>query len=376
MQGILRQLTEIFSIPQVWLVLVGVLNVALYALYIDGALAPRGDTKSYIAAIEWLYGSSGGVEDIFSTVRALTSPLLLYVSYQLGTLLGGHVAGMTALNIFFYIVSIPIFYRIVLRTFGRVKVAVIASLLYIFNYVLFTNGPVPLADMGGWFFMLLTTMYAIEYFFDRTSMRPYYLALASAIVGIFFKEYAALGMATFGLLLLLSSAPLWTRIREAYFASLGFIIAIAAYHVYFYLTFDFSYYDWWMYNYTQFASPESTRVMYDAVTLVKVVGWIYLIAWPVFLVAALRELLELQRFGWRRYHTVLMALIPMSFAFLIWPGFTQRVTFIMLPLVFMITALGLVRMKIPTWMLALFFGSYVWFNYHVHILIERINLPF
>ena len=75
--------------------------------------------------------------------------------------------------------------------------------------------------------------------------------------------------------------------------------------------------------------------------MIKVLGWLFLIGWPIFFYGLYQEY---KNFNSQRFK-ILLALLPASLAFLIWPGLTQRIAFIFVPLLSMVSAFGLSKLK-------------------------------
>lgn len=372
---------------QILLILLGILNLIIVYTYvhflsiqsesvIQSTLRHWQDTPSYLNAMYYFDGSSVGGDISSYLQRMLTAPLMLLSSMMLGLFLGDYATGMFALNVAFYLISIPIFYRIGLLIFNSTRVAFIATILYFTNWGLFSFGPTYLADMGGWFFFLLTTLFALLYYRNRSVRKWFYLGILSSIIGVFFKEYGALGIASLILLTCISGATIRVKFREIFLTILIFGTSLLLYYIWFYFSFHYSYFDWYTYNYESYGSIEATSsFMYSLPNLIKVVTLIFLPGWPLFLLG-IAHLWKKINVGTKDQILILAALAPASFAFLIWPAFTHRVAWILVPWAALIAGFGLSsHIKSKFTILCVLLG-YAMVDYHVNTLMTNIDLPF
>ncbi len=372
---------------QIKLVLLGLLNLAVVYSYVaflneapggivQSALIQWQDTPSYLDAMYYLDGSYSGSESVPNLQRILTTPFMLLSSMAVGSLFNDYAVGMFALNVALYLISIPIFYQIGFLIFGGTRSAFLATLLYFSSWGIFSFGPTFLADMGGWFFFLLTTLCALRYYRDRDIKKWFYYAVLSSVVGVFFKEYGALGMLSLTLLICISAIPWRTKIKEVAIAVAIFGTALLSYHLYFYLQFNYSYFNWYEYNLSAYAGEDATSTnMYSFTNFIKVVTLIFLPGWPLFLLG-LVHLWRSWRNGIREHLFILGALAPASLAFLAWPAFTHRVAIILVPWVALIAAYGVTRQFSSKIVLTSIIIGYAVINYHANYLMAHIDFPF
>jgi hypothetical protein len=99
-------------------------------------------------------------------------------------------------------------------------------------------------------------------------------------------------------------------------------------------------------------------------------GWVYLVGWPLFAWGLWR----LWQRGERQLYLVLVSLLPASLSFLLWPALTQRIVFVFVPWLILVSAFGVSRW--PRWTLVLVVAFYALINYATPWLIPIINLPF
>jgi len=316
-------------------------NLIIAFVLVKTPLWENGDMTSYLEAMNLLQDKPYGEE--FTITRLLTSPLMLYSSIFLGKLFNSNQTGMLAVNIIFYFLTVYVFCKIVESIFQNKKISLVASVLFFANYCMFNYGTTYRVDMGGWFFFLLTTLFAIKYYQSQLTDRKYFLlAIFAASVGVLFKEYGALGMISLGLLILLSKITLKQKIKKILLAVLIFLIIPGLYHLLIYLKFDYSYFSWYGHSFgSHINNPENPFAEYNLILFIKVLGWLFLAGWPIFL-WGLYQL-------WKNYDKqriiCLAALLPASLAFLAWPALTQRIAFILVPWLALIAGFGLSKIK-------------------------------
>jgi hypothetical protein len=102
-----------------------------------------------------------------------------------------------------------------------------------------------------------------------------------------------------------------------------------------------------------------------------VLGWVYLAGWLIFLYGLWQEKKHFDRTRAK----VLLALLPASLFFLLWPSFTQRLAFIFVPWLALISGFGLSKIK-HQWLVVGIIIVYILINYNTHILTRVINLGF
>ena len=224
------------------LLTLAVLNIFFIFSFSNSQLA-GSDSYTYTAAMEHLLDRP--TNSFFQTMsleqqdrqiktRLLTSPLLILSSMVPGVLADDFIFGMLFVNSIFYILLIIVFYFFARNVYNSSLVAVLSTLLVTFGYVMCDSGIHAIADIGGWFFLVLTNLLALKYY-QNDNKKFFYLAIASSVVGVFFKEFGALGMISLGMLILISTKTLRAKLIEIIQAAILFLIITLAYHLYFYL---------------------------------------------------------------------------------------------------------------------------------------------
>ncbi len=368
-----------FKDKQIALILLAVVSVIIAFTYVDSHAinaigSPRvwsPDTQTYIEAMKFIEGSSTGPLEPVVATRLLTSPLLLTSALGIKYIVGDYGYGILFLNFVLYLVSVILFYQLALQIYKQERIAFIAAFLYITNWCLFSFGTTYLSDMGGWFFFLLTSLLSVLYYLKNRSVYLY-AAIAAACIGVLFKEYGALGIISLGMLIILGARTWGQKIRDILVAGVSFLLVLVAYHAWFYFQFDWSYVDWYQYNHQQYRENTYKTLGAAISTLIKVIGWVFLAGWPFFAMGVWYEIKDVLGRNYSRA-ILLLGLLPASLFFLVWPAFTQRVAFTLVPWVALIAAYGLSKIQ-KTWFLVVLLLIYALINYHVDILMIVINI--
>ncbi|MDO8669441.1 MAG: glycosyltransferase family 39 protein [Candidatus Buchananbacteria bacterium] len=338
---------KIVKSPYFWLFALAVANLLIALFFVRYPLELNGDSPSYLGAMQIIQGQDydhnlyGGETEKMLKTRILTTPLMLYFSIAAGQFLGGGYAGMFFINLIFYFLIILVFYELVKAIYQSHKVALIASVLFFANYCFTNYGPTYRTDIGGWFFFLLTALLAVNYFKTRQK-KFFWLAILASSVGVLFKEYGALGLTTLGILILFLPLTPWQKIKELIKTAILFSIIPVLYYIFVYLKFGFSYIDRYLYAVdATILNTADPGINWSIILLIKVLGWLFLAGWPIFAYGLYQEY---KNFDLKRFK-ILLALLPASIAFLAWPGLTQRIAFIFVPLLSMVSAFGLSKLK-------------------------------
>ena len=358
----MKLLLKILKSKYFLLYALAILNLAV-ALYVIKISLWSSDSETYLKAMQYLQGAK---LDEIPYNRLITAPFMLYASIFFSYFTGGLFNGMLTANLIFYFLIIYIFYKLVFEIYKDHKTALLSSVLFLSNYSMYNFGVAYTTDMGGWFFFVLSSLLAVKYFYNNNSRKFYFLAILSSSVGVLFKEYGALGMISLVALILLSDFSYKRKIKEIAGASLMFLVIPTLYNLAFYLKFNYSYFDWYFFSLNTFAPA------YNITLLIKVLGWVYLAGWPIFVFGLWQE----KKFFDKNRSKILVALLPASLAFLAWPALTERIAFIFVPWLALISGFGLSKIK-KTYLAVAILIVYILINYSITpFLIEAINLPF
>lgn len=307
-----------------------VLNL-IVALYVIKISLWSSDSETYLSAMKYL--RSEQTADIPYN-RLITTPLMLYASIFFSRFTGSLFNGMFTVNLIFYFLIICVFYKLVLEIYRDETVAFFSSLLFLGNYALYNFGIAYLADLGGWFFFILGSLLALKYFNGHDKKFYYFSALAAG-VGVLFKEYGGLSLISLAAVILISDFSWAKKIKLISLAGLMFFALPVLYNVLFYFKFHYSYLDWYFFNLGAHAKS------YGLILLIKVLGYLNLAGWPIFLYGLLME----KKYFDKPRALVLAAMLPASLTFLAWPALTERVAFIIVPWLVLSSGFGLSKIK-------------------------------
>jgi 4-amino-4-deoxy-L-arabinose transferase-like glycosyltransferase len=363
-----RNLYNLFVSNYFWLFSFAVLNLLVAFFYIKAPVIDYPDSNTYLSAMRFL---QNGVQDsFFIASRVLTAPLMLYFSMFVGWFFGNLSAGMVAVNTLFYFLSAVVFYRLTMLIYNNGRVALFAAIFFLANYCILNSGLARLVDMGGWFFFILSSYWALNYYLKK-GKKFYWLAILASAVGFLFKEYALLGMVTLSFLILFSDYSKKTKFKEIIQAGAVFLAIVGSYHLWYYCQYHYSYLDWYIFNFNRYAAPAAAERTYNPVILIKVVGWLFSVGWFVWLFGCRQE----WKSNNKARRRILLAMMPASISFLFWPGFAQRVAFILVPWLALTAGFGLSKLK-SQYLAAILLIIYILANYNIDWLMKTINLPF
>lgn len=342
------------------------LNIAISILYIGyKPYLMEGDSVTYIEAAKFLQGENTTGQGVAN--RILSVPFFLYTTIFVDAFVDDLHLSISIVNLIFYIGCVYTFYLLSLEIYKENRVALLATMLVTFNYYVIDPVNAHLADMGGWFFFLLSTYFAVKYF-NSTERKYYYAAIVYAAMGVLFKEYGGFGIINLGTLIVVSNFSYSKKIKDIFLAAVLFSPLLIFYHVFVYLKYNYSYFDWYSQVKTVVSVPgyESKSV----ILLLKILGWLFSFGWIAFLFGLKEECKVVDK----NRIKILVALLPSTLFFLIWPGITGRLAVMFMMWLALIAGFGLSKLK--WYALYPFIGAYVWFNCNILWLLEKINLPF
>lgn len=343
--------------------LVVLLNIAMSVFYVSPSFGISGDAVSYYNAVRFLKGDST-VEGVLYS-RILTTPAMLLLTMAVDLFVRNIYASMAVINILFYFLIAIIFYKLALDIFESRKIAILSSLLFFSNYYIININNAFLTDMAGRFFIILTNLLAVRYFLKKND-KYYYLAILSSAVGVFFKEFGGLGIISLACLILLSGVGWKEKIKKILLSGILFLVPLLTYHLWFYFHFNFSYLNWYQYAADSFAYDPA---VHGLVPFIKVMGWLFLAGWPLFLWGIWRVVRDLE-IGRK---LILLGLLPASLTFFAWPVFMQRTAFVLVPWLALVSGYGLSFVK-RRYFVFLFIAVYLLINYNIERLLPLINL--
>lgn len=340
----------------------GLINLLVAYFYIKLPFRAYEDFITYQNAVDFFEGHGSILADKVLT-RLLTMPLSLLLGWIVG--FGNLGKGFVIMNIIFYFLVIWIFYKLVFEIWKNKNIALISTILLQSNFWFFSYGAAYSADLGGHFFFFLANFFAVKYFFSN-SQKYFYYTIFSSSIGMFFKEFGALGMMTLGMLILFSSFSWKDKFYKISEAAILFLILPGIYHLWFYFKFDYTYFDWFIIPVKIGAETKSRFSL-----MIKVLGWLYLVGWPIFLFS----LWKIKKYFKTLDYKIVISLLPASLAFFAWPMFMQRTAFVLVPWLAICSGFGLSKIK-NNYIVALILMIYILVGYNTVPLLKIINLPF
>jgi 4-amino-4-deoxy-L-arabinose transferase-like glycosyltransferase len=363
---------RIFCSPLFFLTVLAVINLLIALFFVRYPLQLNGDAPSYLAAMQLISGQDydhaiyGDQTEVMLKTRVLTTPLMLYASLAAGYLVGSEYGGMFLINLVFYFLIIIVFYKLVCAVYENRLVATLATILFFTNYCLINYGTTYRTDLGGWFFFLLAAYFAIKYFKDSANSKFYFFSILASSIGILFKECGALGLVVLVILILFLPLPSGAKFKKIFGAVALFFILPLFYQFYFYWQFHFSYLDRYLLAVNVTASEIKSESGFSLSLLIKVLSWLFSFGWLIFFWGLYQEYKNL---NWQRLK-IFLALLPASLSFVVWPALTQRLAFVLVPLLAMISGFGLSQLK-RKYLMAVLLLLYIFINYWI----RNLSIP-
>ncbi|MFH1393047.1 MAG: glycosyltransferase family 39 protein [Patescibacteria group bacterium] len=279
---------------------------------------------------------TGNVPPDFIPNRILTTYAGLQTIVFLSYIFGSVLKAWLFMNIAFYIIANLFFYKLLEEFFENRKVAFWGTILLATNYAMITFGPTYLMDMGGWASYLMA-IFLVFRFLKTQKIR--YLVWGALVTGFggLFKEYGFLG-----LIPILASLIFYYRnnlknlIKYSILLSALAVLPAILVYILVYANYHYSYLDWFFYNKNLLRDSPSNFLSY-----VKVFGSLFTFGWFLFIggiCVLIKKRVEIfSKQQWIFIAAVFLSAIPL-FA---WPGITQRIFFITIPFLILISCVFL-----------------------------------
>lgn len=357
-----------FFIKNKYLILISsfvVLNIFVSYFYVGYQPELKKDAVEYFEAARFLQGDP--VSDRMQLGRIITTPLFLYASIFANYLFKDFSVSFSVVNIIFYFLLALAFYFLALEIYKEKKVALLGSILVIFNYYVLDPSNAHLADMSSWFFFIFSTLLAIKYI-NTFNRKFYYLSIIFAAIGVLFKEYGGLALGNLILLICISDIPRKQKLKDCLVAIVLVLMPLLSFHIFIYFKYHYLYFDKFLNVGIASSVPGFEPKSFSL--LVKILGWLFSFGWLAFLFGVKEEF----KMRDSKRLKILLAILPVTLTFYIWPAITQRLAVIFMFWLALIAGFGLSRVK--WYLLYPFLGIYIWFNYNIKFLIDKINLPF
>ena len=290
------------------------------------------DSAEYIRVINWFQGEDGSLP-----FHRLLKPLGFLIALPFEFL--GEGAGLVVQNIFFYLLSALLIFKITELVYQNKKQALLASIFFVSATPVIEVGLSYLVDSGGWFFYLFSIFLTLLYFKTRNEKLIILNGFLSGL-GFLMKETGGLGVPFFGLMILFSGTlSLKEKILKMARFGIIFLIPVVILQILVFKYFQFTYWDWYLMGRPGVEGEGVLLVFLRYLgQLFRILG----ILWPFILIGAWRELREK---NWERLK-IFLALIPSSFSFLLWSvNGGGRVVFIFAPLGILLATYGCKKIK-------------------------------
>lgn len=306
------------------LLLVGVASLAMFAaLY---GFHPTVDTDSYLLAIDFYSGRG----DIIYPNRYL-NPLYPVAAATFLPFLSAE-SSLTVLNIIFFLGLLGLTYDLIRRVFKKESLGFMTAALVATAYPMLRYALPLQQDMGGFFWFVLT-IYGAWRWFESKNWAWFYLASAAVAFGVLTKESGCMGAIFMGIIIILDKAKLKDKIiRVGLFSILPlFTIIVNARRG---TDVDYDSLRWFIDNWQVYAPTNYTFIKFVGVNSTAFnLAWIAGAVGLYFLIKNWRQIDK-------NIKIYLLAIIPASLTYFLWPLFIGRTVFISAWLVFPLAALG------------------------------------
>lgn len=361
----MNMLNRIIKSKYFILYLIAAVNLLAAYFYVKQPFQNYSDSYIYYDAMRYLQGDETAASSLVFNML-LRAPFMISLSLFFNYFLGSFAWSMMTINIALSVLAIFVFYRLAFEIYKDKKAAALGSVLFFSSYCFFTYGTAFLIDMGGWFFFILSSFLALLYYRNNEQKKYYFLSVLSSLIGVFFKESGALGLITLFMLISLSNFPLKRKVKEISLAAALLFVPLIAYHIWFYLKFDLTYFYWYGRDLRvavlePIAGVSAVYVIYDwLIHTAKVMAWLYSIGWIIFAFGLWQE----KKFFDLDRGKILLAMLPASLTFLVWPQIVQRVAFVFVPWLALISGFGLSKIR-NRYLIAAILVLYLLLNYWI-----------
>ncbi len=292
------------------------------------------DSYSYLKSIDVL--KTGNTPPDFIPNRILTTYAGLQLTVFLSYIFGSVLKAWLFMNIVFYVIANLFFYKLLEEFFESRKIAFLGMILLASNYAIITFGPTYLMDMGGWTAYLIT-IFLVFRFLKTEKIK--YLAWGTLAIGLggLFKEYGFLGFIPILISLIFHYQNNFKNLIR-YSLILGILVVLPAIlvHISVYVNYHYNYLDWLRFNKNLMANSSSNFLSY-----IKVFGSLFTFGWFLFI----GGIYTLMKKGEKKFNPqqiiFFVALFLSIMPLFLWPAITQRIFFIAIPFIILISCVFL-----------------------------------
>jgi len=352
--------------------------VNLIVIFLIFGIFKNTESRSLIETAHWISGME--YDPIAMCGGAALRPLAPALSLPFEAL--GEGTGLVIQSIIFYLLCVYFVFKITELIYKDGKQALFASILYAFAIpALKYSLAFHTTNVGSWFFCIFSIYLTLLYFKKQNEKLIIFNGLISGI-GVLMKESGGLGILFFAAMILLSKEFGFKEkvLKIIKFASI-FLIPIIFWEVLvsilapsFQVTSHSKLLSHTITYEIKGGPTESFRVLLYGLSLLTTFG---LLGWLLVFWGALKE--------WKNKNKerikILLALIPFSFIFLVWPCPDPRHVFIVGTLGALLGSYGLINLKkifknktIGLVLVIIIISLYVIFNYYSYYIND--SLPF
>ncbi len=298
----------------------------------------KGDSVSYVQTIDVL--RSGVTPEGFIPNRIITTYFGLQMIRFVDVIFNNIKISWILVSSLLYIIMGMFFYSFLKRLFFDSRVSFIGTLLLVTNYATVTSGLSYLMDIGGWTFYIIS-LYCSLLYLQTKKINWLWLSATMLGLGGLFKESALLGYVVILGLIIFINWKEWSKIiRYTFFTGLITFGPFIIINIYSFFTYNYTYFSW--------LSAQSVYVYPSRIVeYVKSFGSLYNFGWFLF-IPGLYLLLKEYKKIFKDEIILFIYLTALSvLPVFIWTAITQRILFISVPALVIITSLFL--KKINKW---------------------------
>jgi 4-amino-4-deoxy-L-arabinose transferase-like glycosyltransferase len=350
------------------------LFIAIFSISYLHPKFTEGDTVSYQQSMKVL--ETGAISPNFVPNRVLTTFLGMETIIFANKIIGNLAISWLLVDTLLYAMAGLFFFLLLQKIFEDKRIALVGMLLLVTNYAMVVFGLNYLLDIGGWAFYCASIFFSFNYLKTRDSK---WLWWASAMVGLgsLFKEYGILGFIVIFGLILFTEWKNWKQIfKKVLISGLISFTPLILVSIYIFLSFHYTYLSWFSYANTYVKNVYSYKSR--IVEYIKSFGSLYNFGWFLFLGGAYYFIRESKKLFQKENVYFIWLVLISSLPVFIWPGITQRISFITIPAVIIISCMFLKNMNKKWWYaiipLVIFYivSSYIMDSF----ILGFVNLPF
>ncbi|MES2216174.1 MAG: glycosyltransferase family 39 protein [Patescibacteria group bacterium] len=343
----------------------------LRIFFLDLSITPESDAATYVQAMHIL----NGTENIplgYVPNRMLNTFVSMHTVLIFGAIFGGLERGWLIMNLLFFFAFNAIFYLILKRIFESDKVALVGGLFLAANYGLVDFGVGYWMDISSWTFYL-ATLYCVLRYWQTKEYRMLIYASIAVGVGATFKEYALLGVIPIAWAIIQNEWPHVLRIvQKGIVPALISLVPVFLVYIFVFKTYGYTYADWLAANHEHYVYVsriteyiKSFGSLYTFLAI-AVIGGAY--CWVRYGTQILTE---------KRVHMFIASVILSVLPLFLWPGITQRTSFITVPAMIMVASFFFKRFEKQWWVWIPVLIVYAAGNFLMDsVILPGVNLPF